>query len=192
MSESNTDIIDLEKELDKLIAELTENVSAKQKAKIKEVKRKWLKNNKEKRSKELVEAQKRYYEKNRKVLTFRTPSEIASDRQIINAKKLQTRKDSEGQEAIRRSLVGDRPTDDFPIGFFDERIESFFVGTNYPHIYVVRKTKDSIFECNKIERDGTIGSICMGFRNCSYLPNPRQEKICKHIVAVDLKFGNKE
>ena len=77
MSKSNTDIIDLEKELDKLIAELTENVSAKQKAKIKEAKRKWLKKNKEKikqtkkkwkaKNKEKIkQTKKKWREKNRK------------------------------------------------------------------------------------------------------------------------------
>ena len=76
MSKSNTDIIDLEKELDKLIAELTTSVSAKKAKRHTESAKKYYKENKEK-CKQLVkkfkeknpEYGKKYYEKNLQKIT---------------------------------------------------------------------------------------------------------------------------
>ena len=109
-------------------------------------------------------------------ITFRRPMDVASKGQLLSAKKLQTQKDSQGLEAVRRldQVNG---------------IETFVVCSK--QTYIVSKNQDGIFECNVIEQDGTpSNTLCLGFKNNKFLPNPRQEKICKHIVAVDMAFGN--
>ena len=68
MSKSNTDIIDLEKELDKLIAELTTSVSVKKKKRIKESGKKYYGKNKDKikqRLKKFREENPEYFKKYR-------------------------------------------------------------------------------------------------------------------------------
>ncbi len=107
--------------------------------------------------------------------TFRRPIDVASKGQLQSAKRLIKSKDSQGLEAVRRldQVNG---------------IETFAVCSK--QTYIVSKNQDSIFECNVIDQDGTASNkLCLGFQNCSYLPNPRQEKVCKHIISVDQKFG---
>ena len=107
--------------------------------------------------------------------TFRRPIDVASKGQLQSAKRLIKSKDSQGLEAVRKldQVNG---------------IETFAVCSK--QTYIVTKNAESVYECNVIEQDGTPGKLCLGFQNCSYLPNPRQEKICKHIVSVDQAFGN--
>ena len=125
-------------------------------------------------------------------ITFRRPMDVASKGQLQSAKRLIKSKDSQGLEAVRKTIIGDQAEADYPTGFveanFPNGVETFIVVSK--QTYIITKDTEENFECNTIDQDGTQGQLCLGFKNCSFKPNPRQEKICKHIVAVDMVFGN--
>lgn len=110
---------------------------------------------------------------------FRTPIAVASEGQLRNAKKLQSLKNSEGQEVVRRSDIGNQAN-----------TESFIVETS--SAYLVEKNENQEFTCYQLDQDNSRNKLCKGYQNCRHPTGKKYEKICKHIVAVDMKFGKHE
>lgn len=111
-----------------------------------------------------------------------------SSGQQKNAEKLCSKQNSEGKECVRPVTydTSNARNFDFPAGYFERGIIAFIVESTNP--YIVTRNMQSEWTCRQMDQDSTPGPLCKGFAFCK---GNKRERICKHIMAVDLKFGPK-